>query len=76
VLQSQVTLAYIIVEPLDYCCNKVEVKVKSDLLKIIGSNEVIIVSDQSVSILVRQLAIHADVIIAKSISALVLLIRF
>jgi tuberous sclerosis protein 2 len=58
--RSQVTLAYIIVEPLDYCCNKVEVKVKSDLLKIIGSNEVIIVSDQSVSILVRQLAIHAD----------------
>ena len=61
-MQSQVTLAYIIVEPLDYGCNKVEVKVKSDLLKIIGSNEVISVSDQSVSILVRQLAIHADVI--------------
>ncbi|XP_063917194.1 tuberin isoform X2 [Zophobas morio] len=58
--RSQVTLAYIIVEPLDYGCNKVEVKVKSDLLKIIGSNEVISVSDQSVSILVRQLAIHAD----------------
>ncbi|XP_044253656.1 tuberin [Tribolium madens] len=58
--RSQVTLAYIIVEPLDYQCNKVEVKVKSDLLKIIGSNEVIVVSDQSVSILVRQLAIHAD----------------
>ncbi|RZC31903.1 tuberin [Asbolus verrucosus] len=58
--RSQVTLAYIIVEPLDYNSNKVEVKVKSDLLQIIGSNEVIIVSDQSVSILVRQLAIHAD----------------
>lgn len=47
---------------MDYNCNKIEIKVKSEL-KINGVNEVVIVSDQSLSIFVRQLAVHADVII-------------
>lgn len=59
--QGQFNFASIIVQPLDHNTNKVTVKVKEELADLIGNCEPNIVSDQNVSILARQLALHANV---------------
>lgn len=48
-------------QPLDHNTNRVTVKAKDELVDLIGNSEPNIVSDQNVSILTRQLALHANV---------------
>lgn len=59
--QGQFNFACIIIQPLDHNTNKVTVKAKDELTKLIGYSDPKIVSDQNVAILARQLALHANV---------------
>lgn len=60
-LKSGFNFSCIIIEPLDFNTNRVTVKAREDLAEHIGHSEPKIISDQNLSILTRQLAIHANV---------------
>ncbi|XP_030752123.1 tuberin isoform X2 [Sitophilus oryzae] len=70
VIRSQFNFACIIIQPLDHNINRVVVKIKDELqdLAVVGS-DVKVVSDQNVAILVRQIALHANLasLVAKSL---------
>lgn len=50
-----------VVEPLEHGTNQVVVKAKEDLVQQICHTEYKVISDQSVAILARQLALHSNV---------------
>lgn len=49
------------IEPLDHRTNRVTVKIKPNLEEYVGDTESKIVSDQNLSIVARQLALHSNV---------------
>ncbi|KAL1116002.1 hypothetical protein AAG570_005497 [Ranatra chinensis] len=63
-LKAQFNYGVVVVEPLEHGCNQVVVKAREELVHHICHTEYKIVSDQSVAILARQLAVHANVRIA------------
>ncbi|XP_045478155.1 tuberin isoform X2 [Harmonia axyridis] len=61
-IRSQFNFASVIIQPMDQNLNRVTVKCKEELINLMGAGcqETKIVSDQSVAILARQLALHAN----------------
>ncbi|XP_013790391.1 tuberin-like [Limulus polyphemus] len=59
-IKGQFVYACVIIQPGDFNSNIVTVKTKQELLEIIGHCDPHIVSDHSLSIYVRQLALHAN----------------
>uniref|UniRef100_A0A1Y1N0Q7 Rap-GAP domain-containing protein n=1 Tax=Photinus pyralis TaxID=7054 RepID=A0A1Y1N0Q7_PHOPY len=59
-IRGQFNFACIIVQPLDHSTNKVTIKIKDELIELMGTSEPKIISDKNVAILARQLALHAD----------------
>ncbi|XP_075230715.1 TSC complex subunit tuberin isoform X2 [Lycorma delicatula] len=69
-VKGQFNYACVVVQPLEHDCNEVMVKAKEELVQHIGHSEPKIVSDKNVSILARQLALHANLasMISRSLS--------
>ncbi|XP_073996859.1 TSC complex subunit tuberin isoform X2 [Rhodnius prolixus] len=59
-LKAQFNYAVVVVEPLEHGTNQVVVKAKEDLVQQICHTEYKVISDQSVAILARQLALHSN----------------
>ncbi|KAL3274359.1 hypothetical protein HHI36_015757 [Cryptolaemus montrouzieri] len=61
-IKSQFNFASVIIHPMDHNLNRVTVKCKTELLDLMGAGcqETKIVSDQSLAILARQLALHTN----------------
>ncbi|KAI1307708.1 Tuberin [Halotydeus destructor] len=60
ILESKYQMASIIVTPVDFSVNRVEIRTDPSLAKIIGHSEQFMISDQSLALYVRQIAIHVN----------------
>ncbi|CAH1794876.1 unnamed protein product [Owenia fusiformis] len=59
-IKGQFNYVNIVIQPLDHASNAVTVQTAQDITSIIGHTDTKIVSDQHLAVLVRQMAIHAD----------------
>ncbi|XP_063696439.1 tuberin [Culicoides brevitarsis] len=59
-IQTQFGYACVIVEPLELNTNRVYIRIKDDLKEFVTPSETKIVSDAAVSLLARQIALHAN----------------
>jgi tuberous sclerosis protein 2 len=60
IIGGQLIKACIVITPLEYHVNKVEIQADQQVLKIMGHNEPFMISDQFLPLYVRQIAIHAN----------------
>ncbi|XP_046660621.1 tuberin-like [Homalodisca vitripennis] len=59
-VKCQFNYTCVVVEPLDHNINLVSIKAKEELVQHIGHSEPKLVSDQSVGLMARQLALHSN----------------
>ena len=60
-IKGQFNYVSIVIEPLDHNLNKIVIKAKDDVIEQTGIMEPRIISDRKLAILVRQLALYANV---------------
>ena len=59
--QGQFNFAEVVIKPLDYSSNLVNVRMKEDLRNVVTNTEPHVISDENLPFLVRQLAVHTNV---------------
>ena len=75
-VQGQFNFAEVVIKPLDYNSNLVSVRVKEELRNVVTNTGPHVISDDNLPILVRQLAVHANVSLFTSLAEGSILLGF